>query len=242
MSIEKIILNNKEYKVNVTLENRNNARVSIGRRGINIRMPLGLPREEQFRKTRKLIQWAKQRLEEKPVNFIKKGSKEYQDNQILKVGEVEYLIRISKANKNSSSARIKENNIYLNISNNLTKEIENKHVSVLLSRIIAHKELPNVVKDIRELNQKYFNFSLSKIFLKYNQSNWGSCSSQGNINISTRLLFAPKEARDYVCVHELAHLKEKNHSENFWKLVESAMPDYREKEKWLKENRDLCWF
>jgi len=159
MSREKIIMNNKEYKVNIILENRNNSRVSIGRSGDNVRMPLGLPREERFKETRKLIQWAKQRLEEKPVEFIKKGSKEYQDNQTLKVGDAEYLIRISKANKNSSSARIKENNIYLNISNNLTKEIENKHVSVLLSRIVAHKELPNIVKDIRELNQKYFNFN-----------------------------------------------------------------------------------
>jgi len=56
------------------------------------------------------------------------------------------------------------------------------------------------------------------------------------------LLFAPDEVIDYVCIHELAHLKERNHSPEFWKLVEGALPDYREKEKWLKENSDQCWF
>jgi len=47
---------------------------------------------------------------------------------------------------------------------------------------------------------------------------------------------------DYICVHELAHLIEHNHSDRFWSLVERAMPDYKEKEKWLKENRDKCYF
>ena len=56
------------------------------------------------------------------------------------------------------------------------------------------------------------------IFLKYNHSNWGSCSHNGNINLSTRLLFAPEAVQDYVIVHELAHLVEPNHSDRFWAL------------------------
>jgi predicted metal-dependent hydrolase len=55
-------------------------------------------------------------------------------------------------------------------------------------------------------------------------------------------LFAPKDVFDYICIHELAHLVEQNHSDKFWALVEKAMPDYMEKEKWLKENRGLCKF
>ena len=70
--------------------------------------------------------------------------------------------------------------------------------------------------------------------MKYNHSNWGSCSSKGNINLSTRLLFAPDDVIDYVIIHELAHRIEMNHSPRFWKLVSDAMPDYKEKEKWLK--------
>jgi predicted metal-dependent hydrolase len=47
---------------------------------------------------------------------------------------------------------------------------------------------------------------------------------------------------DYVIIHELAHLIEFNHSNKFWKLVETAMPNYQEKEKWLKENNYVCRF
>ena len=64
----------------------------------------------------------------------------------------------------------------------------------------------------------------------------------GNINISTRLLFAPDDVLEYVCIHELAHLIEHNHSQRFWMLVAQAMPDYTAKETWLKEKGDACRF
>jgi len=47
---------------------------------------------------------------------------------------------------------------------------------------------------------------------------------------------------DYVIVHELAHLIEANHSHRFWKVVSDIMPNYKEKEEWLKENNHLCDF
>ena len=78
--------------------------------------------------------------------------------------------------------------------------------------------------------------------MKYNHSNWGSCSEKGNINISTRALFTPNDVLDYLYVHELAHLVEQNHSNSFWTLVQKAMPDYKEKQKWLKENGGKCKF
>jgi hypothetical protein len=53
---------------------------------------------------------------------------------------------------------------------------------------------------------------------------------------------APDDILEYVCIHELAHLCEMNHSPRFWALVKKAMPDYKEKEKWLKANGDTCFF
>ena len=50
---------------------------------------------------------------------------------------------------------------------------------------------------------------------------------------------APDEVLDYVVVHELCHLKEMNHSQAFWEQVKAVMPDYKEKEKWLKDPEHL---
>ena len=65
---------------------------------------------------------------------------------------------------------------------------------------------------------------------------WGSCSGKGNLNFHWKLILMPPEVLDYVVVHELAHLKEMNHSPRFWAVVEAVLPDYKERRQWLKEN------
>ncbi len=68
---------------------------------------------------------------------------------------------------------------------------------------------------------------------------WGSCTSEGNVNFSWRLVQAPPGIVDYVVVHELAHLSHHNHSQSFWHKVSGILPDYRERRAWLKENEHL---
>ena len=66
------------------------------------------------------------------------------------------------------------------------------------------------------------------------KTRFGSCSSKGNISYSFRLMTYPEEAVDYVVVHELSHLVEMNHSQRFYKVVESVLPDYKARKKLLK--------
>lgn len=199
-----------------------------------------MSRDEQFRSILKMKAWAKEKLEKNPIK--KEKAKEYADGELLKVGDAEYKLSISFAQKQSSSARLHGNAIYLCVSSELPKEAQNKHVSSLLSRIIAKQRISSLKEKISLLNEKHFSQKINKIFFKNHKSKWGSCSESGNINISTRLLFAPDDVLEYICIHELSHLIEHNHSDRFWALVEKAMPDYKEKEKWLKENGDNICF
>ncbi len=73
-----------------------------------------------------------------------------------------------------------------------------------------------------------------KITITSAKTSWGSCSSKRHINISLYLMLYPEEAIDYVIVHEIAHLKELNHSEKFWRIVEKEMPDFRERRAMLR--------
>ena len=75
-----------------------------------------------------------------------------------------------------------------------------------------------------------------KITIRDQKTRWGSCSSQGNLNFNWKLVKVPKEALDYVVVHELAHRKEMNHSAAFWAVVEKELPDYKERRKMLKQD------
>jgi predicted metal-dependent hydrolase len=68
------------------------------------------------------------------------------------------------------------------------------------------------------------------------QSRWGSCTPRGRVDFNWRIIMAPNRVVDYVVVHELCHLKQHDHSPQFWKLVESIMPDYLESKEWLRLN------
>jgi predicted metal-dependent hydrolase len=81
-----------------------------------------------------------------------------------------------------------------------------------------------------------FGFSYGRIAIRDQKSRWGSCSRQGNLNFNWRLLLAPLSVLDYIVIHELAHLKEGNHSPRFWALVAEKCPAFREQRDWLRHH------
>lgn len=76
--------------------------------------------------------------------------------------------------------------------------------------------------------------NFSSLRLSNAKSRWGSCNSRKEIRLNWRLLQAPPHIINYVVCHELAHLKEMNHSVKFWAVVASIFPDYKIAEKELK--------
>jgi predicted metal-dependent hydrolase len=88
---------------------------------------------------------------------------------------------------------------------------------------------------VKEYSQRH-GFAPSQVKISSARTRWGSCSSTGTLNFTWRLVMAPLEVIDYVVAHELAHLRVKNHSRKFWKLVETICPDYKRHRKWLREN------
>ena len=67
-------------------------------------------------------------------------------------------------------------------------------------------------------------------------SRWGSCTSDGNLSFSWRIMMAPPPVIDYLVAHEVAHLKEMNHGPRFWKLCRELCPDTERCKAWLKRN------
>ena len=105
------------------------------------------------------------------------------------------------------------------------------------------KKLRKAAKAILPVKTKYY---AQKMGLKYGRititgakTRFGSCSSEGNISYSFRLMRFPNDAIDYVVVHELAHLVEMNHSQKFWDIVASVFPDYKDRRKLLRQSDNL---
>ena len=78
--------------------------------------------------------------------------------------------------------------------------------------------------------------NFNRITIRQQKTRWGSCSSKQNLNFNWRLVHFPPQVIDYVIIHELAHLKEMNHSTRFWQLVRTFDPDFPKHKGYLKRN------
>ncbi len=184
-----------------------------------------------------------ERATKKPEMLQFFDTKTYRDGDTLEVNKRIYTLKITLGDRKTHAAKLLKNGwIELKLAAADTDGGQQKAISTLLSRCVANDNAAEFTRRVNELNFQYFKKPIKSVNFKYNHSNWGSCSSKTNLNFSSRLLFAPDDVQDYVIIHELAHLVELNHSNRFWKLVSDAMPDYAEKEKWLKKNSHQCRF
>ena len=85
-------------------------------------------------------------------------------------------------------------------------------------------------------------FKYKSITINSAATRWGSCGAKNTLNFSWRLVTAPITVIDCVVVHELVHTEIKNHSRKFYERLKSILPDYKEHEKWLKENSGIMNF
>lgn len=102
-------------------------------------------------------------------------------------------------------------------------------------RRLAAEELPRRVFELAAQH----GFPVRRVTVRDQRSRWGSCSRRGTISLNWRLVQTPFFVRDYLLLHELAHLKEMNHSRRFWREVARLCPGFQQAERWLKQHADL---
>lgn len=120
----------------------------------------------------------------------------------------------------------------------LTLTVADASQEVLRAALEAwyRREAPRVFAERLAICNAPFGFAYGRVSIKEQKTRWGSCSRKGNLNFNWRLLLAPLAVLDYVVTHELAHLKELNHSPRFWALVASACPTYAAHRRWLRQH------
>ncbi len=215
---------------------------SMSRRSIRMRLPFWAGESDVRKHLAQCQDWVQIEFGQKPQLRDAFLEVPYQSGDTLDVGARRYILDIVIEERATHTARLIGNTISIHLSAQTDDAHRAKSIRTLLSRVVAGDFYPEVSRRVLDWNDRTFRRPIKNVYLKYNHSNWGSCSRDGNVNLSTRLLFAPEEVQDYVILHELAHLVELNHSDRFWALVERFMPDYQDKERWLKTNRTKCDF
>ena len=179
----------------------------------------------------------------KKKNWVSKKRKEYlrfkrkiPERNLEDGGEISILgekknIKVEKRRSN----RI-EDEVYLarhlvertSVEDQLEKALRDK------AREVINSKLEMYSSEVRENHEK--------VFIRDQETRWGSCSSKDNLNFNWRLILGPEHVLDYVVVHELVHLEEKSHNEQFWARVRNIYPDYKEANQWLSKNSSQLIF
>jgi len=135
-----------------------------------------------------------------------------------------------RENRESRELRFADQIIPINQSARNVRTVVETHL-----RKVATVELPIRVTELAQQHQ----FEVRRVSVRNQRSRWGSCSRRGTISLNWRLIQTPDFVRDYIILHELAHLKEMNHSKRFWREVARLCPEFEKAERWLKEHSDL---
>lgn len=226
-------------KFKIIREYRNNLRVSLGKEHIILRVPIFsfVPMDTYIQRAK---EWLINIEQQKPdiLNRYRNGD-QHQDDEMEFTILGKYFTRVIKKSSPSTKSYCifdsETNELQLFISETLDNQNRKKISNQLIFGYLKKTYTKELNELVRYYNAKYFNRNIRAVRLKNNTSNWGSCSTTGNINISAKTLLLPYDIIEYVIIHELAHLIELNHSKGYWKIVEDILPDYKKMERFLKE-------
>jgi len=132
-----------------------------------------------------------------------------------------YPFKIEKQIKQKTQLLFREETFFLS-SHCEDRVLFQKHIDRFY-KMESEKYLPAIVEKYA-LKMHLFP---TEIRFRKTKRQWGSCSGRNVLNFNTMLMKLPESVIAYVVVHELAHIKHKNHQKNFWKLVKTYIPDYK---------------
>lgn len=237
-----VMVHTHQIPVVIYRERRRDWRISVGQKAVNLRIPeipsRGIP-GDPFQWAR---DWINSKYEQDPSLFYHFTKPPPSQGKLYQTLFGDFELDLNPTDRKKATGKITPKKIQISYPFDWPDYAKGEIFPKVISRLFAKQFRPLFSARVALLNEKYFQFNYHNISFKYNTSNWGSCSSKGNLNFSTRLFLAPQNVADYVIIHELAHLQVPNHSATFWSVVGRVMPDYQLHANWLKEHGQHLYF
>ena len=172
--------------------------------------------------------WINKKLEEQST----KQSITYKNGSTVRVLGKPYTLKIMYVDSKRNALNMDNQYLYCDLSRDC-KVNEQENVKKLIDKLykyIAKEEVQSAMEDLKVRT----GLAPLECTIKNLKATWGICSSKEKISINQNLMAYSRHAIEYVCLHEICHLKHMNHSKQFWNMVEYYMPDYKEAKKELK--------
>lgn len=235
VSVHQYQMESLPVPVKIIVEARNTSRVSLGKDAVIVRLPSHISIAEKEKMVKQFLDWAKSTISHNKYYAEHTHKLDYYQNRELRIFGKSFFVRIYISTNTQHKLNYRgDDQLHISLNENIDEQKQVKEIQRFLLRFSERYFLKSMQERVLYWNDVYFKERIEKVVLKHTISSWGSCTAQRKITLSTKLLLMPLQVIDYVIIHELAHLKEMNHSPKFWKHVEAVMPDYKLQRKWLK--------
>ncbi|MCK5029973.1 MAG: M48 family metallopeptidase [Thermoplasmatales archaeon] len=205
--------------------------------GLSVYAPKHLPINEVERNLHKKSKWIIKNIDKISEIKINLSQKEFLAGEKFLLRGRNYKLKVKRKENAKPNLTFYKGTFTAIMPNNISDDGYRIVLRPLFLKIY-HKKSQEIIKERAEKYEKYFDKKPEKIRIKELKNKWGTCTGKNNISLNWRLVFAKTSIIDYVVVHELCHLKHKNHSNKFWKEVEKIIPNYKESKEWLRIHAD----
>jgi hypothetical protein len=219
------------YKVNRSRKRRKTISLQVNNKSelVVIAAPYFTPIDEINRFVQEKQNWIKKIIQKHKDEEIKNKAPEYNTGERFYYLGQSYPLEVFFEPFETAGIFFWNNFFYLNAQGN--KDLR-KHYFISWYKKKAQEYISQRVDFFsRKLKLRHGNITITSA-----EKRWGSCSADDNLSFSFRLMMAPPDIIDYVIVHELIHIIEKNHSPKFWQKVYAVMPEHKTQKRWLKDN------
>ena len=210
--------------------------LSVGADGVHVVAPFSMNDSEIISLVEKRRKWIFNKFESYRQWLMQiPAEREFVSGEKLLFMGVNYPLKVLEHKRRYTNVNLTDGQFLVAINADIPIEKRREEIRGKLEQwyIRRAKEL---ITERLELFSNKIGAKVNTVRFKNQKTRWGSCSQKRNLNFNWKLVMAPTHIVDYVVIHELCHLRQMNHSKEFWQLVESQIPDYKERRKWLKEN------
>lgn len=179
---------------------------------------------------------ARQRVAEKAQDIPKLSPPHYADGVHIPYRGQNLQLRVkSGKTANIRIAAQNDGGLLIYLPDRLAEHEHSENIRQALTRWMKSRTREHAEQMIAKHAPRFALFPRG-LRIKTQKSRWGSCGPKNDINLNWLLMLTPPEVFEYVVVHELCHIKHKNHSQDFWRLVAEHLPDYANQRRWLKQH------
>jgi predicted metal-dependent hydrolase len=177
--------------------------------------------------------WIKRRLAEFQKRPAASATQSYKDGgQVTYLGHI-YILSVTHDKNRPQGCTLRPHRMDVNLHAQGIS-VKDTEQEIRLEILLWLKKRARVKLQQRmDLWAERLGVTYRKMVVANAERRWGSCNAQNVIRLNWRLMMAPLPILDYVVVHELCHVRHKNHGQNFWQQVASALPDYKNRRKHL---------